>query len=74
MGFQRAKAVMDFLVLQGIESSRLSVTSVGSSEPISTNVNDKAAMGQNRRVQIILTEVLPDDVHPDPNGTSPTVR
>ena len=31
-------------------------------------------MFQNRRVHIILTEVLPDDVHPDPNGTSPTVH
>jgi len=74
MGFERAKAVMDFLVMQGIESSRLSITSVGSREPISTDVNDKAAMGQNRRVQIILTEVLPDDVHPDPNGTSPSIH
>ncbi len=74
MGFMRAKSVKDFLVRQGIESSRLSITSVGSSEPISTNVNDKNAMGQNRRVQIILTEVLPVDVHPDPNGTRPNVR
>lgn len=74
MSFLRAKAVKDFLVTQGIEPSRLTVTAVGSSQPISTNVNDKAAMGQNRRVQIVLTEVLPTDVHPDPNGTSPTVR
>lgn len=74
MSFLRAKAVKDFLVTQGIEPSRLTITAVGSSQPISTNVNDKAAMGQNRRVQIVLTEVLPTDVHPDPNGTSPTVR
>lgn len=74
MSYMRAKAVKDFLVTQGIESSRLSITAVGSAEPISTNVNDRNAMGQNRRVQIILTEVLPVDVHPDPNGTSPIVR
>lgn len=74
MSFMRAKAVKDFLVTQGIEPGRLTVTAVGSAQPISTNVNDHAAMGQNRRVQIVLTEVLPTDVHPDPNGTSPTVR
>lgn len=74
MSFMRAKAVKDFLVTQGIEPGRLTVTAAGSSQPISMNVNDQAAMGQNRRVQIVLTEVLPTDVHPDPNGTSPTVR
>ncbi|HED54755.1 MAG TPA: hypothetical protein ENJ00_11230 [Phycisphaerales bacterium] len=74
MSFLRAKAVKDFLVTQGIESSRLVMTAVGSSEPISTNVADRTAMGQNRRVQVILTEILPDEVNPDPNGTSPTVH
>lgn len=74
MSFMRAKAVKDFLVTQGIESSRLSITSVGSSQPISTNVNDPSAMGRNRRVQILLTEVLPSDVHPDANGTDPNVH
>lgn len=74
MSFLRAKAVKDFLVTQGIESGRLSITAVGSSQPISTNVADPAAMGQNRRVQIILTEVLPSDVHPDANGTNPNVQ
>ncbi|PHQ80120.1 MAG: hypothetical protein COB69_06630 [Phycisphaera sp.] len=74
MSFWRAKTVKDFLVAQGIKSSRLVITAVGSTQPISTNVSDKNAMGQNRRVQVILTEVLPDDVHPDPNGTRPIAR
>lgn len=74
MSFKRAKVVKDFLVGQGIASSRLVITAVGSTQPISTNVSDRNAMGQNRRVQIILTEVLPDEVHPDPNGTSPIAR
>lgn len=71
MSYKRAKAVKDFLVAQGIESSRLVLIAVGSTQPISTDVSDPGAMGQNRRVQVILTETLPDDVHPDPNGTSP---
>ena len=74
MSFRRAKTVKDFLVAQGIKSSRLVITAVGSTQPISTNISDKNAMGQNRRVQVILTEVLPDDVHPDPNGTNPIAR
>lgn len=74
MSFQRAKAVKDFLVSQGIESSRLVIIAAGSTQPISTDVSDRNAMGQNRRVQIILTEELPSDTHPDPNGTSPNAQ
>lgn len=74
MSFQRAKAVKDFLVSQGIESSRLVIIAAGSTQPISTDVADRNAMGQNRRVQIILTEELPSDTHPDPNGTSPNAQ
>ena len=74
MSFKRAKVVKDFLVSQGISPSRLVITAVGSTQPISTDVSDRNAMGQNRRVQVILTEVLPDEVHPDPNGTSPIAR
>ncbi|MEM9166987.1 MAG: flagellar motor protein MotB [Planctomycetota bacterium] len=74
MSFQRAKAVKDFLVLEGIASSRLVITAVGSAEPKSVKTGDALAMASNRRVQIIMTEVLPDDVHPDPNFTSPTQR
>ncbi|MGP1271908.1 MAG: OmpA/MotB family protein [Phycisphaerales bacterium] len=74
MSFERARAVKSFLVTAGIPASRLVITAVGSSEPKTTRVGDSTAMASNRRVQIIMTEVLPDDVHPDPNFTSPAQR
>lgn len=74
MSYQRAKAVKDFLVAQGIPSGQLSVTAVGSAEPKSINVGSTTAMAANRRVQIIMTETIVDDVHPDANFTSPEVR
>ncbi|MEM8756168.1 MAG: flagellar motor protein MotB [Planctomycetota bacterium] len=74
MSFERARAVKDFLVTEGIRSSRLVITAVGNSEPKSVRTGDALAMASNRRVQVILTGVLPDDVHPDPNFTNPGAR
>ncbi|MEO1584426.1 MAG: flagellar motor protein MotB [Planctomycetota bacterium] len=74
MSFHRAKAVKDFLVTQGIKSSRLIVAAIGNSEPRTVELSNRAGMAANRRVQIILTEILPDQVHPDPNFTNPEAR
>jgi chemotaxis protein MotB len=74
MSYQRAKAVKDYLVAQGIPAGQLSVTAVGSAEPKSINVGSTTAMAANRRVQIIMTETIADDAHPDPNFTRPEAR
>lgn len=74
MSYERAKAVKDFLVTQGIASSRLIVSAIGSSEPKTVDVGSSTGMAANRRVQIIMTEILPDQVHPDPNFTNPEAR
>lgn len=51
----RAKAVYDYLVSQGIESKRLYYTGYGASKPLSSN---KTAEGRkkNRRVEFYITE------------------
>ncbi len=74
MSYERAKAVKDFLVTQGIESGRLMVSAIGSAEPRTVDLGSSKGMAANRRVQIIMTEILPDQVHPDPNFTSPEAR
>ena len=50
----RAGAVRDFLVLQGVETSRIAVQGVGSDEPIATN---RTASGrkENQRVEVLIT-------------------
>ncbi len=74
MSYERAKAVKDFMATQGIASSRLMISAIGSSEPKTVDVGSAAGMAANRRVQIIMTEILPDQVHPDPNFTNPEAR
>lgn len=74
MSYQRAKAIKDFLVTQGIASGRLIVSAIGNAEPRTVDVGSAAGMAANRRVQIIMTEIVADQVHPDPNFTRPEAR
>lgn len=48
---QRAKAVYDYLVAQGISSHRISHRGYGESQPIASNATE-AGRSQNRRVQL----------------------
>jgi outer membrane protein OmpA-like peptidoglycan-associated protein len=50
---QRAKAVSDYTLMQGISSSRLSIVGLGENEPIESNATD-AGKKQNRRVEIAI--------------------
>jgi outer membrane protein OmpA-like peptidoglycan-associated protein len=50
---QRAKAVSDYSMYQGISSSRLSIIGLGESEPVSSN-DTEYGKGLNRRVEIAI--------------------
>lgn len=50
---RRAKAVADYLKLQGISSSRLSMIGVGETEPVASN-NTSDGKALNRRVEIAI--------------------
>ena len=54
----RANAVKDYLVYQGIASSRLSVMGMGEGSPISNNATETGRQ-QNRRVEVIIANVAP---------------
>ena len=56
---QRANAVKDYLVSQGINSGRLAVEGYGETDPIATN-ETKEGMEQNRRVEMVI--VANDDL------------
>lgn len=53
LGQRRAQTVADFLIIQGIDPSRLEIISKGSAEPL-TDVNTQDAQRLNRRVQFEL--------------------
>ncbi len=50
---RRAKAVSDYLKLQGISSSRLSMVGLGETEPVASN-NTTEGKALNRRVEIAI--------------------
>lgn len=53
LGERRAKAVRDFLVLQGVSSSRIEVVSYGEERPAVRGSNENA-WEQNRRVEVVI--------------------
>ena len=67
---KRASNVMDFLIEQGLPSSRLKSKGFGFSLPIASN-ETKAGRAQNRRVDIVITDkrlampVVPESGGPD---------
>ena len=51
LGERRAKAVADYLAIQGVSRSRIEVVSYGEERPVSLR-SDDAAWAQNRRVEL----------------------
>ncbi len=54
LGEKRAKSVRDYLVSQGITSSRISVISLGKEKPVAFG-HDEDAWSQNRRGNFVVT-------------------
>jgi peptidoglycan-associated lipoprotein len=51
LGEKRAKAVRDFLSLQGVKAASLETVSYGEERPVATG-HDEASYSQNRRVEV----------------------
>ena len=51
LGEKRAKAVSEFLVLQGVKAASLETVSYGEERPVATG-HDESAYSQNRRVEV----------------------
>ena len=51
LGEKRAKAVRDFLTLQGVNAASLETVSYGEERPVATG-HDEASYSQNRRVEV----------------------
>jgi chemotaxis protein MotB len=71
LSYARAKAVKDYLVDKGgIKEQVLVLEARADTEPLESRAYTPAEQAVNRRVEIILTEAMVDDFHPDPNYTS----
>ncbi len=76
LSYRRARAVRDYLVSEcGIRPLTLRVVAVGDTEPNVGRDGGIEEQGQNRRVVVIQTERLTDELNPDPYLTGrPTTR
>jgi len=68
LSYYRAKAVMRFLIDEGGLDPRVLVLDArGDTEPLSPRTYTPEEQAVNRRVEIIQTETLLEDLHPDPD-------
>ncbi len=58
LSYARAKAIADLLVDEGIRPERLRLVACGHTEPIKTQAYKEKEHARNRRVEILVTEVL----------------
>lgn len=72
LSYARARSVMQFLVEQmGMREEVFYLDARGASEPVNPRAVEGSAQQINRRVEIILTETLLDEVNPDAYHTDP---
>lgn len=66
LSYYRSKAVLEFLVTQGgLKRELLSIEARGDSEPMIARAYSPQQQAENRRVDVILTETVLDDVSAD---------
>ncbi len=58
LSYARAKAIADLLVQNGIKAERIRLVACGATEPVRTPAYEERQHARNRRVEILVTEVL----------------
>lgn len=71
LSYARAVAVKSLLAEAGIDDRVFRLKAVGDREPIRPRATDPVDAAENRRVDVILTEMLVDDLNPDAEYTDP---
>jgi len=71
LSFARARNVKDVLVEFGLEDDVFRIEAVGTREPVAPRAVDPTKASENRRVEIILTEQLVEEMNVDAQGTDP---
>lgn len=69
LSYHRARNVMRILNDAGLDERLFRIEAVGRHEPVESRVIDPVRAAENRRVEVILTEVLLDDMSDDADWT-----
>ena len=71
LSYYRAKVVAEFLMTEGgLRPERIVLDARGDTEPVAVRQYSDEGQAENRRVEVIMLEVMMDELHADPNGTS----
>lgn len=71
LSFHRARAIKDVLLEMGLDDRVFRLEAVGTREPVKPRAADPIDARENRRVEIILTEQLVEEMNKDWLGTNP---
>ena len=71
--YYRAHNVMGVLEEFGIEDAVMRVEAVGSREPVNARATNPVDAAVNRRVEIIMSPILVDELHADAHYTDPSL-
>ena len=71
LSFARARAVRDVLLEMGLDDVVFRLEAVGTREPIRPRAVDEVDAAENRRVEVIQTEQLVEDMNVDALATDP---
>lgn len=71
LSFARARNVKDVLVEAGLDDRVFRLQAIGTREPLRPRAVDPTEAAENRRVEIILTEALVEDMSTDAHFTDP---
>ncbi len=71
LSYQRARNAMEILAAEGIDDRVFRLEAVGDREPVRPRAVDQADAAENRRVEVILTEQLVEELNRDWLGTDP---
>ena len=72
LSFRRARETLDYLVREcGVNRQILLISAVGPSERLNADRHSPQAAAENRRVEVIQTEVALDELDPDPYFLGP---
>lgn len=73
LAFYRARNIKDTLVEMGLDDRVFRIEAVGTREPVRPRAVDPGDMAENRRVEIILTEQLVEELNVDWMATDPNL-
>ncbi|MHC4415034.1 MAG: OmpA/MotB family protein [Planctomycetota bacterium] len=73
LSFQRARNIKDLLLELGLEDRVFRLEAVGTREPVRPRAVEPAEAAENRRVEIILTEQLVEELNTDADYADPNL-